>query len=146
MFFTVSFHLYKSIDTGFFSSNISVRHWVGKYILVMIKLYRMIEICSSAGFPKALGHLIKNSSCNIYYSQQPRVLLVISLLRHNYSMKPCTKGSLHHRTNYPLWQSKQERHSHMANCFCLCVHCHFETLQSKVFVLIFLRLILDETN
>ena len=35
----------------------------------MFKLYRMVEICSSAGFPKALGNLNKNSPCTIYYSQ-----------------------------------------------------------------------------
>ena len=52
----------------------------------------MIEICSSAGFPMALGHLNKNISCSIDYSQQPRVFIVISLLSHIYSMKPCTKA------------------------------------------------------
>ena len=52
----------------------------------------MIEICSSAGFPKSMGHLNKNSSCTIYYSPQPREIIVFSILSHNYSMKPCTKS------------------------------------------------------
>ena len=68
--FTASSHQYKAIDTGFIKY---FSYTLGSYISWSFLNYimHMIEICSSAGFPKALGHLNKNSSCTIYYSQQP---------------------------------------------------------------------------
>ena len=119
--------------------------YIKPLILVLsniFKLYHMIEICSSAGFPKALGHLNKNSSCTIYYSHQPSVLLVISLLSHNYSMKPCTKaraGPIISSDNL----NRKAIHTWLIASVSVCTvtfrHC-------KVFVLIFLRLIPEETN
>ena len=92
----------------------------------------MIETCSSARFPMALDYLNKNSSCTIDYSQQPRVFIVINLESHIYSMKPCTGPMISSDT-------LNKKAIHTRPCFCLCVH--FQTVQSKVLVLNFLRLI-----
>ena len=78
--FTVSSHLYKAIDTGVIKySSYTLGSYI--YILVIFKWYHMIEICSSEWFPKALGHLNKNSSCTIYYSQQPHCIACYQLAK-----------------------------------------------------------------
>ena len=107
------------------------------YIQAILKSYHMIEICSSAGFTMTLDHLNKNSSRTIDYSQKPRVFVVSRLLSHIYSMKPCTKA-----ISLDILNKKA---IHTWVCICLCVHSDFHTLLSTV-VLIFLRLIPDETN
>ena len=114
------------------------------YILaIIICIIIMIEICSSAGFPMAFGNLNKNISCTIYYSQWPRASIVISLLSHIDSTKPSTKGSIG-----PIISTDNinKEATHTWICFCLRVHYEFHTLRSKVFVLIALRLIPNETN
>ena len=100
----------------------TIRHW----------------IYSGAGFTVAFGRLSENSPCTSDYSQQCRVLIVITLLSHICSMEPCTKACPR-----PIISSdnRNKKAIHTWPCFCLCVHCHFQTLQTKVFILIFLVII-----
>ena len=60
---------------------------------IIRKLHHMIEIYTGAEFTVAFGHLNKNRPCTSDYSHQPGVLIVITILSHICSMKPCTKVS-----------------------------------------------------
>ena len=48
---------------------------------VLLKIMNAYKTLGSSFSETQTSHLNKNSSCNINYSQQPRVLLVISLLK-----------------------------------------------------------------
>ena len=88
----------------------------------------MIETCSSAGFPKILGHINKNISCTIFYSQQPRVFTVISLLSIIYSMKPCIRAITWPIISIDNMNEKADHTWLVLYCACVCTvtfsHCN----------------------